>query len=140
MSLWIRTYPLIVLIRAAMLVWLSHVTVVEGAGLLYCKCTCDKESIIKTSKDITSFSTCQDCTRHFCAQQAPSICTTVEPDSITITSECFVRESGKDEAIVLLFLTVTGSLLLYAMIVKPILKRRQNSREARYGAIPSANQ
>lgn len=110
----------------------------SSAALSYCKCTCDKHSFIMTLNE-PGMSSCQDCTRQLCTQQAPTECLedTQNPAQSNIVTECFQRESAKDETIVILFLLVTVSLLIHAMLVKPYLNARRERLEAQYGQLPS---
>lgn len=109
------------------------------AALSYCKCTCGKvSSIIALTAPNNPDKPCIDCTRQFCLdQQLPNCPISLEDTESPVSTECFQRESLKDEFIVILFLVLTGSLLLYATVIKGLLEKRRARREAQYGLLPS---
>lgn len=111
------------------------------AALSYCHCSCAKNTTLIILDGTPSMRSCQDCTRDLCIEQAPQVCAgDKNGESVAITTNCFQRESRKDESIVILFLLLTGSLLLYAIVAKPLLEARKISREAQYGNLPTQDQ
>ncbi|KAK6332114.1 hypothetical protein TWF718_002648 [Orbilia javanica] len=89
--------------------------------LSYCKCTCGSSSIIiPLDHDDPKALTCLDCNRSFCRSSNINICDGKKEDEIS--TSCFQRDSVKDQAVVLMFITATGLLLLYAAIRPWILK------------------
>ncbi|KAK9365733.1 hypothetical protein V1509DRAFT_570389 [Lipomyces kononenkoae] len=81
----------------------------------YCKCTCFANStIIRMPEQLSPNQSCSECTRKFCLDYNLPICKDAVEDT-DVSSSCFQRDSLKDEAIVILFITLTGGLLLYAL-------------------------
>lgn len=116
---------------------LTMLTASSSAELTYCKCTCGKSSILHILQQDLRQNTkpCTACTKQFCIEQSPDICSTQNDGEISIYTDCFQRESLKDEAIVFIFLVLTVSLLGYAMVIKPIIEKRRTRHSARYGTI-----
>ncbi|KAK9237859.1 hypothetical protein V1525DRAFT_402683 [Lipomyces kononenkoae] len=81
----------------------------------YCKCTCFTNStIIRMPEELSPNQSCSECTRKFCLDYNLPICKDAVEDT-DVSSSCFQRDSVKDETIVILFIAVTGGLLLYAL-------------------------
>ncbi|KAF9584677.1 hypothetical protein BGW38_005617, partial [Lunasporangiospora selenospora] len=104
----------------------------------FCKCICGQtKKITVLPRDAHypifggSSKACNDCTKQFCLDNSPEICKGVGTgDGDELVTNCFERDSYKDQFIVYIFLIVTLSLLGYAGL-KPLAKRlwqRHNQR------------
>ncbi|KAL1624766.1 hypothetical protein SLS56_007651 [Neofusicoccum ribis] len=60
----------------------------------------------------TSKRTCNDCNKKFCMEYNLPICHGAKEEDVY--TECFQRDSAKDQAVVVIFITATVSLLIYA--------------------------
>ena len=111
-----------------------------ASPLYYCKCVCGKATtILELSQPSTPSKPCAECNKQFCIDRLPDECNPSLKSSdseVVITTECFKRESTKDEIIVVTFLILTGGLLLYATIIKGILDKRRGDAD-QYNALPS---
>ena len=87
-------------------------TVDAKKPLSYCKCVCGpaKNYTITPLLSPTNPSRpCADCTRAFCFDQGVAECPAESRDDkvFAVTTECFQRESRKDEVIIVAFLLTT---------------------------------
>lgn len=73
------------------------------------------------------------------AQGFPFCPSSLEDTSEPITAECFQRESLRDEFIVITFLLLTGSLVIYAAFLKDFIAKRKARKEAQYSQLPTEN-
>lgn len=106
-------------------IWAAHNT-------YYCKCACGKNSTILELQS-PSKKACLDCTKQFCQDNLPDLCLSDVSDSeIAVSTECFSRQSTKDEIIVIAFLVLTGGLLVYATFFKTLIERRAKLRDEGY--------
>lgn len=81
---------------------------------------------------------CLDCTKDFCLKQNFDFCpSSLEDTTNLVTAECFQRESIRDELIVIIFLFLTGSLVLYAAVIKGLIAKRKVRRESQYNQLPT---
>ncbi|KAF2086731.1 hypothetical protein K490DRAFT_66514 [Saccharata proteae CBS 121410] len=145
-----RSNALVILL--ALLAFVS--TVFAASPTSFCKCTCFSNSTIiqlnnlpSTSKPDSSSSgssfaaffqrrqktkerTCNDCNRQFCVNYNLGICK--DAKEADVFTQCFQRDSTKDQAVVLIFIVATVGLLLYAGI-KPYIERWTEVRSAIQG-------
>ncbi|KXS15812.1 hypothetical protein M427DRAFT_309153 [Gonapodya prolifera JEL478] len=103
----------------------------------YCKCTC--------SQNVTIFvvDKCADCTRNKCVDLGtctlpstpgePGSTPVPMPGDSSLSVSCFQRGSVKDELFVWIFIVVTASLLLYAL-VEPVFSWIWKPRYVTLGA------
>lgn len=108
-----------------------------SSSVYYCKCTCNKNStILNLNHEPASGKACSACNKQYCQEQLPDICVASGTDSeVTVSTDCFKRQSTKDETIIIAFLLLTGGLLLYATIIKPIMKRRAITQNQSYSTL-----
>ncbi|KAF2135624.1 uncharacterized protein K452DRAFT_313844 [Aplosporella prunicola CBS 121167] len=82
--------------------------------------------------------TCNDCNRQFCLEKNNlPICKGATEEDVMTT--CFQRDSTKDQAVVLIFIISTGSLLVYAA-VRPYIERIQERTKERRTYLPVPTQ
>ncbi|KAK9458256.1 hypothetical protein V1511DRAFT_492156 [Dipodascopsis uninucleata] len=94
----------------------------------FCKCTCFSNStIIRLTDESGNSGVCLECTRKFCLDYNLPICKDAKED-VDVSTICFQRDSVKDETIVILFICLTGGLIIYALAKTQIGKFRQSRR------------
>ncbi|KAK7722941.1 hypothetical protein SLS57_004796 [Botryosphaeria dothidea] len=81
--------------------------------------------------------TCNDCNKKFCLDYNLPICHGAKEEDVY--TECFQRDSAKDQAVVVIFITATVSLLVYAA-ARPYVNRWQEKVKERRSYIPVATQ
>ncbi|KAK7525611.1 hypothetical protein IWX49DRAFT_593442 [Phyllosticta citricarpa] len=73
--------------------------------------------------------TCNDCNRQFCLNYNLPICKGAKEEDVF--TECFQRDSAKDQAVVLIFIIATAGLLIYAALRPYIEQWREKANERR---------
>ncbi|KAK2741573.1 hypothetical protein FQN57_005556 [Myotisia sp. PD_48] len=81
--------------------------------------------------------TCNDCNRRFCLDQNLPKCKGATEEDVFTT--CFQRDSGKDKAVVIIFIIATTSLLVWAA-VKPCAERWIQRLKERRSYLPLQSQ
>ncbi|KAF3926153.1 hypothetical protein ABW21_db0202668 [Orbilia brochopaga] len=120
-----------------LLLCLSFLLALAAAAdpLSYCKCTCGQASIIiPLDHDDPKALTCLDCNRSFCRSSNINICDGKKEEEIS--TSCFQRDSVKDEAVVLIFISATVVLLIYAA-VKPWVSAWLDPQARTYEQLPT---
>ncbi|TNY21673.1 hypothetical protein DMC30DRAFT_342863, partial [Rhodotorula diobovata] len=101
-----------------------------SSGMSFCRCTCfgrkENATIIPLYRPVNPATPCLTCTRQFCLDQKLAACVGAQapdedPDTATgeggdVEARCFQRDSPKSHFIVVLFLTITASLLVVAAL------------------------
>ncbi|EKG19890.1 Cytochrome P450 [Macrophomina phaseolina MS6] len=80
---------------------------------------------------------CNDCNKKFCLDYNLPICHGAKEEDVY--TECFQRDSAKDQAVVVIFITATVSLLVYAA-ARPYIDRWQEKVKERRSYIPVSTQ
>ncbi|CEQ38793.1 SPOSA6832_00248 [Sporobolomyces salmonicolor] len=97
----------------------------SSTAMSFCKCRCNSTStIIPLYRPQLASNPCLSCTRQFCLDQKLPQCVGVEhpeedPDTGTgeegdVEARCFQRDSPKSHFIVISFLVIVGTLLVFA--------------------------
>jgi len=100
----------------------------SAAPTSFCKCTCynTNSTIIPLDSPPSSASpnpsglpsqphrSCADCNKQFCLSYHLPICQDATESDVFAT--CFQRDSKKDQAVVFVFLSATGGLLVWAAV------------------------
>ncbi|CEI92387.1 hypothetical protein RMCBS344292_06648 [Rhizopus microsporus] len=105
--------------------WTLLITTCYGAEIqMFCKCFCGSNSTI-FELPMTSLRPCSVCTKQYCLDNMQDgLCDGIADatcPSNDFKTECFARDSFKDEMIVRSFLLITSGLIVYS-IIKPLLK------------------
>ncbi|KAK0662885.1 hypothetical protein DIS24_g1689 [Lasiodiplodia hormozganensis] len=141
-------------------------TALAASPASFCKCTCFTNSTIIHLDDPSPYSskgssksdsskssgasffsrakdskktgrTCNDCNKKFCLDYNLPICHNAKEEDVF--SECFQRDSAKDQAVVVIFIIATVSLLVYAA-ARPYVNRWQEKVKERRTYIPVSTQ
>ncbi|KAL1622367.1 hypothetical protein SLS54_004931 [Diplodia seriata] len=158
-----RRHALLVLLALIALLSSAH----AASPASFCKCTCFTNSTIIHLDDPSPYSsksgssksdsskssgsslfsrakdskktgrTCNDCNKKFCLDYNLPICHSAKEEDVY--SECFQRDSAKDQAVVVIFITATVSLLIYAA-ARPYVDRWQEKVKERRTYIPVSTQ
>ncbi|KAF2097260.1 hypothetical protein NA57DRAFT_77514 [Rhizodiscina lignyota] len=120
-----------------------------GASSAFCKCTCFGNSTIidliggtttspsSSEKNKKFDKTCNDCTKKLCLDYHLPICKGAEDEDVF--TQCFWRDSAKDQAVVFIFIFATVGLLIYAGI-KPWIDNWIEKYRERRQYIPISGQ
>ncbi|KAJ5339111.1 hypothetical protein N7452_005839 [Penicillium brevicompactum] len=92
------------------------------------------DEYIKRAQKYRSLS-CNDCNRKFCLDYELPTCKGAKEENVNTT--CFQRDSKKDEAVIFIFIFVTGGLLAWAAC-KPWIERYAEAARERRSYMPVA--
>lgn len=118
---------------------LQHEIMAADVATSYCKCICEgNTTVIPILGPTNAARPCLDCNQQFCVSQSPLSCVGTHENEISV--QCFQKDVSfvKDEIVVVFFVALTGSLLLYATIIKGFLAGRRNRQAAQYNVLPSS--